>query len=331
MPRKSRCPHCQADLSEVAFLGALCPRCQLSLTTEQSEEIAPPATPRRVKSRGQRIALSKAEQETAIGIELLDLCQTITEDGRILDEEVSALRSWLEDNAHVDLPAIEALRLCVTEILADGVLRDDERLRLQKLIERVLPPDLRQYAILKRQEITQQEKAEAARQREEARQQAREQRELDRTIYSFNFLVAGVAYENRGYAVAKYAREGMTAYLIRDRANQYSAHAVEVRLRNGVQIGYVPEEVAAEIAPLLDSGSKVRASVKRLLTNTRRGYDIPVIEGQIYGEHARVPGAVTEAEMPTKMDPSKETGPGCMGCVVAVCLLLLLLLLVIRC
>lgn len=258
-----------------------------------------------------QLTVSKADRETAIGLELLELCQTITEDGRILDEEVSALRSWLEDNSHVDMPAIEALRQCVVEILSDGVLKDEERLHLQKLIERILPPDLRQYAVLKRREVSEQEKAVAALKREEARERAREQRELDSSLRSFNFMVAGIAYENRGAVIAEHAREGMSAYLIRDRANRYSAHAIEVRLRNGSQIGYVPEEVAVELAPLLDAGCKSFASIKRLLTKTRRGYDIPVIGGQIYGEHAQVAGAVSEAEVPSK---PQSSGTGCGGC-----------------
>jgi hypothetical protein len=210
----------------------------------------------------------------------------------------------------------------VLEILADGVLKDEERLRLQKLIERILPPDLRQYAVLTRREVSEQEKAVAAQKREEARQKVREQRELDSSLLSFNFMVAGIAYENRGSIIAAHAREGMTAYLIRDRANRFSAHAIEVRLRSGHQIGFVPEEVAVELAPLLDSGCKSCASIKRLLTQTRRGYDIPVIVGQIYGEHARVPGAVSEAEIPMKPYPS---GPSCGGCLLVTASVLVLL------
>jgi hypothetical protein len=324
-----------ADLFETANVGNRCPRCQLEVTPDLPEEALDDATndARRPSGhRNKRIAISKADRETAIGLELLSLCQTITEDGRILDDEVNGLQAWLEENKHVDLPAIEALRVCVSEILADRVISDAERLQLQKLIERILPPDLRSYAVLKRRQLSDEAKAAAAEVRKQARlarEENREDRERDQAVERFDFMVAGVAYEGRGPVIARHAHEGMTAYLIRDRANRYSPNAIEVRLRNGTHIGYVPEESAVELAPYFDSGCRSSATIKRLLTKTRTGYPIPVIKGDIFGADARVPGAVSEAEVPAKRHPSQDLGLGCGGCALALVAVLLLILLVL--
>ena len=332
MPRKRYCPHCKADLFETGIFGNRCPRCQLELTPDSPEETSDSTNDARrpIGNRNKRIAISKADRETAIGLELLSLCQTITEDGRILDDEVNSLKMWLEENKHVDLPAIEALRLCVSEILADRVITDVERLELQKLIERILPPDLRSYAVLKRRQLSDEAKAAAAEVREQARlarAKNREDRERDQVVERVDFMVAGVAYEGRGPAIARHADEGMTVYLVRDRANKYSPNAIEVRLPNGTHIGYVPEVIAVGLAPFFDSGCRSSATIKRLLTKTRTGYPIPVIKGEIFGADARVPGAVSEAEVPAKREPSQDAALGCGGCALAVAAILLFSLL----
>jgi hypothetical protein len=61
-------------------------------------------------------------------------------------------------------------------------------------------------------------------------------------------------YEGRQAVVEKYARIGDSVYLARDPANRFSASAIEIRLTNGMQIGFVPETDARDMAPELDSG-----------------------------------------------------------------------------
>jgi hypothetical protein len=48
--------------------------------------------------RKPRRSITKRQRETAWGAELLSICQTITEDGRLLDDEIHALNDWLEAN-----------------------------------------------------------------------------------------------------------------------------------------------------------------------------------------------------------------------------------------
>ena len=44
------------------------------------------------------VALTKKQRATAAGLELISLCQTVTEDGSINEQEIRALMHWLADN-----------------------------------------------------------------------------------------------------------------------------------------------------------------------------------------------------------------------------------------
>src|SRR5947208_1734222 len=79
-------------------------------------------------------------------------------------------------------------------------------------------------------------------QRQAQKQQEREDRERRRPLGSVNFMVAGVHYEGRPEVIREYAREGDRVFLALDARNQFSRNAVEVRLGNGMQIGFVPED-----------------------------------------------------------------------------------------
>src|SRR5512134_4181258 len=90
-----------------------------------------------------RVSITKLQQRTAAAVELIALCQTITADGRLADDEIAAFRQWLTDNEHVDLPAKDFLALTVTKILGDGTVTDEERDELYAAIEAALPLDVR--------------------------------------------------------------------------------------------------------------------------------------------------------------------------------------------
>jgi hypothetical protein len=90
-----------------------------------------------------RISLTRAQRASQIGAELLSLCQTVTADGSLNDEEVSSLREWLTAHVASDLPPIRFLAPIVERILADGVVNTEERRELYLAIEKVLPRDAR--------------------------------------------------------------------------------------------------------------------------------------------------------------------------------------------
>jgi hypothetical protein len=81
--------------------------------------------------------------------------------------------------------------------------------------------------------------------------------------------------------------------------NVHSRNAVEVVISGGEQIGFVPEEDAQDLAPLLDSGHKYTAHVKRLLTEGRS--PIPVVFASVYRADADLSskkGSATSSQQP---------------------------------
>src|SRR5215467_1357537 len=90
-----------------------------------------------------RISITKLQRRTAAAVELIALCQTITADGRLADDEIVAFKQWLTDNERVDLPPKDLLAQTVTKILSDGMVTDEERDDLFAAIETALPPDIR--------------------------------------------------------------------------------------------------------------------------------------------------------------------------------------------
>jgi hypothetical protein len=114
-------------------------------------------------------------------------------------------------------------------------------------------------------------------------------------------MVAGVRYEGRPEVIARHCVVNDVAYLYRDRANRFSGNAVEVRLSNGMQAGYVPEELAREIAPLLNSGHRHRAYVKKILVGGR--VPIPVIIADLFLADCDLSDAVAEHQVPAAQRP----------------------------
>jgi hypothetical protein len=138
-----------------------------------------------------RLSITKLQRENEAAIELISLCQTITEDGSLSDEEVAALRQWLIDHADTELPARDFLEETVARLVVDGVVTVDERRELWRAIETVLPPDLRAPLTARRREQEYAAKSAAREVREQARVEARAVRERNRPVGSWNFMVAG--------------------------------------------------------------------------------------------------------------------------------------------
>jgi hypothetical protein len=240
-----------------------------------------------------RVSLTKAQRQSDAGAELLSLCQTVTEDGTISEEEVAALREWLDENAAADLPAQQFLAEIVGRIIADGKVTPEERDEIFHAVEAVLPPDIRESARSRHRSLDAAE-----------RLAAREERDRQRPVGTWDFMVAGVSHEGRAAVVERHAEAGQRAFVVRDRANRFSRNAVEVRLGNGMCVGYVPEEYAVEMAPDLDDGCLHTAVVKKILG--RR--NIPVIVATLYRPEAEVLGLVAETAVPKTAAPA-----GCSG------------------
>jgi hypothetical protein len=263
-----------------------------------------------------RLSITKLQRRTAAGAELISLCQTITEDGRLADEEIAALHEWVEDNSSSDLPAREFLLTTVRRIIEDGKVTEDERVELFRAIEIVLPPDIRELVHGNRRS-TEVAAAASARARADAeRQLQRDAKQRERPVRSWNFMVAGCRYEGRPDVIQRFAIAGDRAFLARDRENRFSRNAVEVRLKNGAQVGYVPEEMAAEVAPLLDQGLPHTAILTKVLTGGRS--HIPVVQARVFRADATVADLTFEGDVPPKVcfsaPDSQPTRVGSSGC-----------------
>jgi hypothetical protein len=134
-------------------------------------------------------------------------------------------------NRGSDLPSIGFLVSTVERILADDVVTAEERRELYAAIETVLPVEARRVAATQRKTV-------------EA-----EENERQRPLLSVNFMVAGVHYEGRADVVRDHVVDRDTVFLARDPENRFSRNAVEVRLRYGMQIGFVPESLACYSSP----------------------------------------------------------------------------------
>src|SRR6266446_9006255 len=250
-----------------------------------------------------RISITKLQRRTAAAVELIALCQTITADGRLADDEIVAFKQWLTDNEHVDLPAKDFLALTVTKILSDGTVTDEERDDLYAAIETALPLDVRADVRARRRAGQDADREQRRIERNAAHAAAREARMRDTPLETWDFMVAGSLYEGRPAVIERYARIGDPVYLARDPANRFSANAIEIRLPNGMQIGFVPETDARDMAPELDSGCPHRAYLKKILAGRRA--PIPVVVASLYHpEAAQRPGLVLQHQVPAKASPA---------------------------
>jgi hypothetical protein len=277
-----------------------------------------------------RISITKMQRETAAGAELISLCQTVTEDGTLSDDEVAALKLWLVDNKDIDLPAKNFLYQTVEKILADGKVTSEERSELYQAIETILPPDVRGIVRGTRKAIEKSAREQLRAERDAAHAAVKEARLRSLPLEAWDFMVAGARYENRPSIIAQYANPGDIAYLARDPENQYSRNAVEVRLQNGMQIGFVPEEHAVEMAPLLDAGQPHEAYIKKILTGGRN--PIPVIVASVSSPDSDRANVVYQENVPTKVDvvfqkdvPSKVVASQRSGCAAVVTAFVVLL------
>lgn len=246
-----------------------------------------------------RTSLTKAQRQSEEGIKLISLCQSFMEDGRISDEEIYALKQWLEANKACGFPAIDFLSETIEQILKDGKITREEQETIYKALEKVLPPDLRKDVIGKRCK--------------------------DKTL-KWNFMVAGTRYENRSEIISKYVKPNDTAYLQREYNNKYSKNAIKVLSQNGEMIGYVPELLAVQIAPFLDKGYRAKGFFTKVLC-PKLYHLIPVVDLSLYPPETSVEGALSQEEIITKFERKAKKDKVSVGwkyILVAVVVLILL-------
>lgn len=224
-----------------------------------------------------RRALSKSELETAAGVELLGICQSVTADGRLDQGEVDDLRRWLEANRDSAMPGAAFLRDAIGAILADGIVTDSERRELQRVVEAVLPPALRPAAAAARRDALVADRA--ARQRAESMGAG-----------EWTFVVAGVRHDNRAEAVRDHLREGDLVLLSRETfegANSPGARATAVRIaRTRDLVGYVPKSISYDLSMAIDAGWPVEARCVSIVDGPEAPF--PTVTARVVHQQASV-------------------------------------------
>jgi hypothetical protein len=271
-----------------------------------------------------RISLTKKQIQTTTGAELLSLCQSIVEDGSISVDELKQLKHWLDSNHDFELPSINFLHDTVNNIIADKKVTKEEWKELYIAIEKILPPEIRKTAKENRLIIEKEKKEQEKIILELEKQKCKEEKLLNRPICSLNFMIAGAFFEGRPLIIKKYANELDQVYLIRDRQNKYSRNAVEVRLQNGMLIGFIPEDRVEEIASLFDDNLPHYAYITKILTGGRN--PIPVVQAYVYKKESTEEDIVFEKDVPqkTSMTPKKT------GCLTVLFILITILFLVLK-
>jgi hypothetical protein len=97
-------------------------------------------------------SLSQADQASAQGAALLELCRAATADGHFSPEELAALRQWLAEADFAAMPAARYLRSIVEKVLADGKITADEYRQVHRAVESILPIDARLEALAAREQ-----------------------------------------------------------------------------------------------------------------------------------------------------------------------------------
>ena len=241
-----------------------------------------------------RTSLTKKQLGTEAGLELLSICQSITADGRVADEEIHALRAWIERNRAAELPAVEFLAATLERVLADGVITAEERLSVAKAVEAVLPPAERKFAGLLRRQVEREDKAAAKTAVAAEKAASKAEKAKLKPLFRADFMVAGTRHDGRAEIIEDEVQAGEPAFLLREPGNKHSRRATKVLTESGSCVGYVPEEFAQDIAPLLDRGCTHSARFKKVL-----GYGsgpVPVVLAEIFDEAAPAAGAASQAD-----------------------------------
>ncbi len=245
-----------------------------------------------------KVTLSKADLETSVGMELLSMCQSVTADGSLDNQEIAELAKWVERNQHSEVQAVEFLRPIIKEIIRDRKVTPEERAELYKVIEKILPPELRAIAQMRKREAASRAKA--------AEKAARE---ANKPTDKFDFMVAGTLYEGRLDIIRMCVRPGMDVLVFREPSNPFSPNACQIHAGRGAMIGSVPEVNAADLAFLLDSGCKYQARVKKVIDGSKG--PLPVVAIDVFPSSCTLPDArVAEAvRSQVSTRPATARGP----------------------
>ena len=240
------------------------------MATASVEGVAAPA---------RRLALAAAQRETENGVELLALCQPVSADGALADEDIAGLRAWIESQRREPVASFAHVLPVVEDCVATGRVTRDACRTLFTAMAAVLPTEVRAIARSARRTLEEKDAERYKLERDAHWQAARDERERNRPVARLEFLVAGTRHDGRASLIERFARGGDPVFLVRSN-HPRSRHAIQVRIAGGMQIGFVPEEIASDIARLLDSGCPCQADITRMLVGAN--HPAPVLTVTLY-------------------------------------------------
>jgi hypothetical protein len=277
-----------------------------------------------------RVTLTKAQCETTAGRELVALLIELSADGIVTRPEMDRLRSWLEVDRGVDFPALAFLYQVIEDISEDGELTEEELDRLALAIERVLSKEVRADAALRRKQAREARRLAAHEKRRQAviadRAEARANRAAQHAragiLYQREFAVRGAfRFEARRIACQRLV-EGDRVSLEREPDNPHGATAILVLSDDDCELGYVPSEESAVMAPMLDSGAEVEARICRLWETPENHDLVPILAVMVRrGESNAAPVQPSRRQRGNRpLTVKREAGnrAGCCGCATAV-------------
>jgi predicted nucleic acid-binding Zn-ribbon protein len=276
-----KCGHQRSPLDDTEIPDTQCPACGIyyfKFLNQKSGAPTPQVSPiitAQASETKKRISITAQQAKTEAGAQLLELCQEVTDDGQLSDEEIAAIRHWLIENSAAELPAIAFLTAAVSDYFNPDSSNFCYRKPLYHAIEAVMPISERKQAADRRKDIEAAEKLrlreEKKQEREQEKQRKKEDKERNLPVLHANFMTAGCKYENRPALINRHVEIGDSVTLQRDKNNQFSRFAVKIMTQSGHQIGFVPEVYAKEIAKALDDNTKYDAVFTKIL-----GYDFPI-------------------------------------------------------
>jgi hypothetical protein len=281
-----------------------------------------------------RVTLTKGQCETVAGRELITLLTELSADGNVSREETERLRTWLEVDRGVDLPALSFLYEVIEQISADGDITEEELDRLAHAIERVLPKEVRAAAAQQRKQAR-----EARRIAErEARRQTLIAERLDRRsarnaarvkaglLYEAEFAVRGAFRNSDRREACERLVDGDVVSLEREPHNSHDANAILILGDDDCELGYVPRDKAGELARLMEGGAEAEAVVCRLW-ETPEGQVVPILKVKIRRGELANPVASTEPSSPNAGEKSgvATSRSGCSPILILLALLGLIL------
>ncbi|MFO7278526.1 MAG: HIRAN domain-containing protein [Pseudomonadota bacterium] len=233
------------------------------------------------------------ESQPYVGAELLSLCQTAMEDGRLSARELQSLRTLREGRMRDQLAELPYIGQILDQILHTGQVMPGQLRTLQQTLEPCLPAELTRRRAKLRVVDPDWQPGEV----EDTGDRLRNE-----VLASARFTVAGCLSDRHASTIRRHARAGQPVLLVRE-PDDANPHAIRVCTASGKPIGFVPAQHAKRLAPLLDRGARYRAH----LTHVLAGEVAPVllVQAYLYAADAEL-GAATASTR--KMTRSRLAG-----------------------